>query len=194
MLSPEPQVTEASLYRRLLGTEWDLLPLAIRCMHLSEDTLEAQGTVCIHHGKSLAARLISRMFGMPPASEACPTTLAVCRENSGERWTRHFGLHRLVSTQKVDATGLLIERFGPLLLRFRVTRDAGGLRYSQVGGALTIGKAVFNLPAVLVPIVEASESEALGEGACNVRVRIAARFLGLIAFYEGTMRPLGDSR
>ncbi len=119
--------------------------------------------------------------------------LSVRPENGGERWTRLFGRYRLVSTQHLDAKGLLIERFGPLLLRFRVTREARGLRYSQVGGAIAIGKVVINLPAMLVPIVAASESEALEEGACSVRVRIAAPLVGLITSYEGTMRPQGDS-
>ena len=184
-------MAQDSLYRTLLGEEWGLVAPAVRSMHLSGDRLTANGTLRIWNGKGAGAQLLSRLFGMPPESDACETKLTVRREESGEFWIREFGAHRLVSFQCADAAGLLIERFGPLFLRFRVTRDGSGLGYLQVGGGIAIGRASLQLPAKLVPRIEASES-ANGE-ACQIHVEISVPVVGLIASYEGTMRPQGDS-
>src|SRR5687768_16385479 len=66
---------DRSLYQMLLGADWNLLPQAVRSMHLRGDVLEATGTVRVARGKHPAARLLANAIGMPRESDACQTRL-----------------------------------------------------------------------------------------------------------------------
>jgi hypothetical protein len=177
----------ATLYEHLIGPAWDGLPGSIRRVHLAADGLQAAGVFRVEHGASRAARALARLCRLPPAGEAVPLRLSVVREARGERWTRRFGPHALVTSQRGLAGGLLGERFGPLEFRFRLSAAASALRYDHLATRLCAGPLGVPLPGWLAPRITAREDATPAPDRTRVRVGISLPLVGLLLAYEGEL-------
>jgi hypothetical protein len=176
-----------SLYARVMGSDFDRLPIPIRALHnfLAPDRAAGRGSVI--RGKSIAARLAAKLGGFPAATADTPVTVDFDVTPSGETWRRDFGgqtFRSHLSTRLRQGRPILTERFGPLAFDFRLTVDAAGL-VMHLSGWRCLG---LPLPPLLMPRVEARETAA--EGRFWFNVRICLPWGPLIIHYQGWLAPL----
>ena len=181
------------LYPRLLGTSWCELDPAVRDAHADAAVARAVGSFRIRHGTGRLGRLLLRAARVPPPADAADVQLLVRRRGSVEWWHRRFGGAPLVTVQREGANGLLIERLGPVELRFRLVAVGGTLVYRQVGLAVRVGPFGLRLPRWISPQVTAREGPAGGPGQTHLAVEVAAPTGGLLFSYEGSIRWEGHS-
>jgi hypothetical protein len=176
-------VTSASLYRRLLGPDFDRLPPALRRFHDASGGGSAAGVVRIQRGGRLATRAVARMLRLPAEGDRVDVTLRVTVQKDGrERWERAFGAHRLRTTQWLER-GRLIERVGAAAFAFEVAADERGMRFRSVG-CRWLGVA---LPPRLAVGVDA---DVWGfDEHWDVKVVVRAPRTGVISSYEGRITP-----
>lgn len=169
-----------SLYASILGRRFRSLHAAIRRLH---GELEAVRGICaVAHG-NLAARVLARLLGLPRAGERQALHVAFDRFNTAgrlrEHWHRDFAGHRL-STWQWQEGDALCERFGPLVLRFRLHADPVGLRHELTACRL-FG---VRLPRWLSPVIEGTEWP-VGRQGVGFRVRVVLPLVGLLIAYGG---------
>jgi hypothetical protein len=178
----------ATLYELLIGPAWDGLPASLRHAHRGGDGGgPATGVFRVEHGSGRAARALARLCRLPAAGEAVPVRLSVTREAHGERWTRRFGGHALVTSQRALAGGILGERFGPLEFRFRIAIGDAALRYQQLATRLCVGPLGVPLPGWLAPRITAREEAGPAPNTTRVRVSIALPLVGVLLAYDGEL-------
>ncbi|HVE77318.1 MAG TPA: DUF4166 domain-containing protein [Gemmatimonadaceae bacterium] len=172
-----------SLYRRLLGRDFERLPEALRRFHDSVGGGSGAGVFRVQRGTRAPARAVARALGLPPEGDRVAVTLRVTAENDHEVWTRAFGAQRLRTRQWLEG-GRLIERTGAAKLVFDVAADERGMRFRSVGFAW-LGAP---LPASLAPEVEADVRGFAAHWEVTVLVR--APRLGVITSYQGRITPI----
>lgn len=170
----------APLYRRVMGDDFDTLPLEVRTMHgvLREGTAEGDAEV-IGAANSIG-RLIGNVMRFPPQGRY-PLRVRFIERDGVERWHRQFGSHGFASTlsQQGDA---LIECFGPLRFRFALLGDACGLRMKMSGWSL------WRIPLPLTLAPRSNAREWADEGWFHFDVPIALPLIGRIVHYRGRLR------
>lgn len=176
------------LYRPLLGRDWALLDPAVRKFHQVDGPRHGSGVFSIKHGTTLLARLLIAAASLPSAGVDVRVMLDVIPCKEGESWRRRFGERVFLTRQRMGQANLLMEEFGPIRIRYRLSVVDGALLYRQVAASLCLGGAGRPLPSWLVPHVSAREwSE--GDGPwVRVRVSVLHRFLGSIFEYEGRIQ------
>ena len=173
---------ETCLYERIMGSDWQLLDPAIQHFHES-DSIE--GTFSIQRGTGFLARAVMWFWRLPPNGESVPTHLLLRRSDGGEEWLRRFGTRELRSVQW-EAGGVLMERFGAVQLRMRLTVEGSALAYELHGIDLKLGNLRLSLFPWLRPRIQARE-RADGE-TIHVTVRAEAPITGLLVAYDGTLQ------
>jgi hypothetical protein len=184
------RTSPAGLYRQLLNASWDDLGEAVRRLHGDGETIRAAGTFRVRHGHGRLARWLVRLAGLPAESEAVEVRLVITRRDSGEEWSRAFAGRPLVSLQWQRPGGLLAERMGLLVIRFRLEVTGGALIYHSQGAALRLGPLGIPLPRWCSPHISAWEKPAGGEEHIQVAVEVRLPFLGLLLAYEGTLTSI----
>ena len=166
------------LYQGLLGAEWDELPAAVRRAH---DGRPLSGRGCFHVRWSRWPWLrgLAWVCGLPRPGVDVPVELEVEPDASGETWRRRFAGRPFVTRQWREGPEL-IERSGPLELRFRLRGGTAGLVFEPRGARL--GR--LPLPAWLSPRVVASVR---GEDELEVAVRLEIPALGELCRYAGRL-------
>ena len=180
------------LYPRLLGRAWWDLDPAIRRAHPAGAIVRAEGILCVRHGTGLLRRLLLVAAGVPPPAERVSVQLVVSRRGRVERWQRTFGARRLATCQS-EAGGLLVERAGPLEIRFRLTVRDGSLLYRQVGLALCLGPLRLPLPRWLALHIAGREGPTGDPDRTSLTVEVAGPRGGLLFSYHGSVRWEGTS-
>lgn len=173
-----------ALYPRLLGDSWYELAGPVRRMHLDGASFRGGGSFRVRHGTGRWARFLAWLVRMPRATGAADVRLTITPLGCGERWERSFDGRSLVTTQRGNPDGGLVERVGPLELRFRLEVRDGALFYRPAGADLRFGPLQLPLPRPVAPCVEARE-EPDGLLRTRVRVIVTAPFAGLLVSYEG---------
>jgi hypothetical protein len=180
---PGARVTSASLYRRLLGPDFDRLPPALRRFHDASGGASAAGVVCVRRGGPPVARAVARILRLPPEGDRVDVRLRVTAENDGrECWERMFAAHRLRTTQWLER-GRLVERVGAAAFTFDVAADERGMRFRSVG---------FRWLGVPVPprLAIGIDADVRGfDEHWNVKVIVRAARAGVISSYEGRITP-----
>jgi hypothetical protein len=171
-----------SLYRRLLGDDFDRLPPALRDFHDVERERHFRAVFRITRGRGWVRGLLCRLGRLPPAGAEVPLRLRVVPEGERERWVRDFGGHRMESVQWA-AGGLMHESLGAVRLAFRLTVDGTALRLEAVR-AWVLG---VRWPMALAP--RGSGVEVGGADGCAIVARAEAPLLGLLIRYEGLVVP-----
>lgn len=182
----DPSLGGGSLYGSLLGTTWADLHPSVRHFHHGGTPVQGIGRFKICRGSTTLARLLARLFRLPPAAASVPTRLIIFADSGGETWQRTFGTHRLVSRQRNLSGRLLAERFGVLELWFRLDVVEGGIVYRQVGAAVRLGLWLARLPRWMSPHVVAQEMPAADNSrTTNVRVHVRVPLAGDLISYAG---------
>jgi len=174
--SPEP------LYARIMGRDFERLPAAVRALHLVNGDFAASGIAEIARGRNVAARLIGRVMGFPPAGSGVPVSVWMREQQGVETWRRDFG-GSCFESRLSNRGGRLVERFGPIRFEMDLRLERNGLsmpfRRWWVGPLL--------MPRFLLPRGLACEYEA--EGRFHFDVPIALPLVGLLIHYKGWLIP-----
>ncbi len=171
------------LFRRLLGRRFATLPAAVQAVHGAEGPATFSGRAVTRSGRSLPARLMRGLLGMPRTGR-CDVEVRLLPDPRGETWARRFGPSRFSSrlVGSVDL-GVFEERFGPLRFRFELLTTPSGVLWRMIG----FGVLGLPLPRFLGPKVAARADEVAG----HYRFRVAVRhpWFGLMFAYRGDLRP-----
>ena len=89
-----------NLYRRILGSAYDALPLEIRAMHRAT---AARGEASVERGAGLLGKLAGWFVGFPGATPRTPVRVNFDRADGRETWTRSFGAETFRSEQFVGS-------------------------------------------------------------------------------------------
>src|SRR5207249_9142650 len=77
---------EPCLYARVLGSEWESLPIPIRRFHDPGGRVITAGRFDVDHGTGLLARILASIFRLPRPGLARATTLEVLKDGYSECW------------------------------------------------------------------------------------------------------------
>ncbi|HEY0234219.1 MAG TPA: DUF4166 domain-containing protein, partial [Afipia sp.] len=127
---------DTSLFRRLIGRRFDLLPRAFRIVHDGRTDASFHGNAVVRIGQSLAARLITRIMNLPrPGTHRIEVRIAPGPD--GETWTRTFGTASFRSClSDAPRLGEFQEVFGPLRFSFDLQSSAAGVKWQFTGWSL----------------------------------------------------------
>ena len=200
-----PLRSDWPLFRRLLGSCWELLPPAIQRLHSVTTFSTFTGECTVERGRNPLARLVAYIVGFPRAGASQKITVSIAVEAEGERWTRNVAGREFSSRQRLspdrplrssgvgklegDVTplkagycagqSLLREHFGALAFDIELTATDGTLKY-VVSHSYLLG---IPLPLWLGPKSTACESAE--DGCFRFDVEIRHVFMGRIVRYRG---------
>jgi hypothetical protein len=175
-----------SLYRRVLGERYELMPAPLRVLHDMKDG-RAAGRAEIDGAATGAGRLIARLFGMPRAGSDVSVTVDFASRGDGEIWSRDFAGQRLRSTQYPGAgrwRGMLVERLGVMTYVLAVPVSPDGLDLKIVAGRC-LG---LPMPRFALPRIVASE-RVDAQGRFRFAVEIGLPLVGRLVRYRGWLEP-----
>jgi hypothetical protein len=180
-----------TLYQRLLGPQFDLLPRVLRQFHSRPDGGLAQGSVAVQRGSGFVRHTMATALRLPTAGTLIPLRLQVIPQADGEHWIRHFG-DQCLETRQWCERGLLIEKAGPLLFAFKVTATMTSLSFEMVQNRVAFPYSRFGFPLV-VPFLRVSAlatgDETVGPEEWRIRVEMQMPLLGTLTTYSGEIRP-----
>jgi hypothetical protein len=176
----------------VLGSDFSRLPEPVRRLHgLAEDVVTT-GLAEIVRSRNPLARLLCSLAGLPSPGTDVPVTVAFGVHERSEYWRRRFGGRGYASRfTAADGAqrGLLVERFFPFRLYFRLTASAHGLAWRLVEWRL-FG---FPLPRRTLPEVNCFESADGARFVFDINVRFP--MIGPVIHYRGWLlpaKPLGE--
>jgi Domain of unknown function (DUF4166) len=171
-----------SLYRRLLGSRFELLPGVLRRFHDADGGGRALGTFQVERGRGLLRNALASLMGFPKAGIDVPVTLKVSIEGDRERWSRRFG-DMSVESKQWEKDHLLIEEYGMNSFSSSVAVVGSDVIY-EFQRAWLVG---IPLPSWLSPRIDGLVTGE--ETGWRVVVRVFAPVLGEILHYEGWVQP-----
>lgn len=175
----------ASLYRSVIGDDFDRLPDSLRQFHELPHGGRATGHFEIERGASMLARLVALLLRLPLAGTDIPLKLDVAVDGLRERWVRDFAGRCLNSTQWTR-NGMLIERVGLGQFGFDLVADDDGLRF--------VSKRLWLLsipvPSFLSPRITAT-AVAVEQG-WRVAMTMTLPWGALLLRYDGNVIPEQD--
>lgn len=176
-----------SLYRRVLGNDWDHLSAAIRGLHeMSEGNAIFRGRAIVERGRRPFAGLAAAIAGFPSAGEDVPVEIRFACADGREVWTRRFGDKVLRSSQQKTEDRkerLLAEHFGPFRILCALEPEENRL-HLRVRGWSFLG---LPLPAFLAPGGRTFEEDR--DGLFHFHVEVESPMTGLIVRYRGWLKP-----
>jgi Domain of unknown function (DUF4166) len=178
---------ERTLYRTLLGPEFERLPPAIRDMHAHAP--RAHGRADITRGAHPLAQLICTLVRLPKSGRDVTVETIFKPIEGGERWTRVFG-GQSFSTDMVIDTGAphprLFEKFGPLKFLLKVVATDAGT------DLVPEGVSVFGVPLPRALCPEATGRERVKDGRYHFDVVVRFPIAGDVIRYDGLIDPVMD--
>ncbi|MBZ7920775.1 DUF4166 domain-containing protein [Ensifer adhaerens] len=181
---------QKSLYRQILGRDWDRLPGSIRVLHeKSEGHAIFRGRAVVERGGSVWARLVASVLGFPGASPDVPVEIHFACRNGREVWTRRFGAKVLRSAQhRIERPNeqWLAEEFGPFRILCALEPTENRL-YLSVRAWSFLG---LPLPLVLAPGGRTFEEDR--DGLFHFHVEVESPLTGMIVRYRGWLRPADE--
>jgi len=172
-----------SLFRRLLGPAFERLPAPIRRLHDLAGEHAFSGRAEVERGRSLPARLVGRLIGLPKAGKDLPARVVIAADPQRETWTRRIGSGRFRS-HLAEGRGreahLLVERFGRATMTIALVREGERLAYVVRGWRL----CGVPMPRRLAPSGRTTESVDAA-GRFRFEVEIVLPLGGLLARYRG---------
>ncbi len=121
--------TSEALFPSLLGdAAWRDLPGPVQHMHGDAPRVVARGEADVEGDNNVIVRMLRRVLGLPSPGMQQALEICIEREGSREIWTRRFarGHMRSVLDRDMESADLL-ERLGPVTLRFQLHHDANGI-------------------------------------------------------------------
>lgn len=166
------------LYRRLLGERFEALPPRVRELHDVVGASSWTGRADVERGRSLTARVVATLFGLPPAGRDQALRVTFQVDGDREIWSRTFG-NTVFRSVQYERGGLLRERVGPSTFVFALDTSTDGMAL-KLQGVRFLGAP---LPRFLAPSVRTFESER--DGRYHFEVEAALPLLGRIVRYAG---------
>lgn len=175
------------LYRQILGDAFDALPPQLQALHDQSCARSWEGSARVQRGSGMIARLVAKLFRFPAANDDVPVKVHFNPNPDGsETWRRTFGGHSFSPRQSLGRAKnehLLVERFGPVTFALAlVVRDHRlflvARRWSVLG---------LPLPRFLLPNGVSFEEQTNGH--FRFDVEISGPIVGLIAAYQGELKP-----
>jgi hypothetical protein len=188
-----PSNTENSrrIYPQLLDKNWDKMPIAIKTMHLTTETI--LGVFTVTHGKSKFAKLIARLLNCPKESKTAHVTLQITPNSKIEKWNRTFNQDNLITKQWVGNQGFLLEQWGHFQMQLQLHYENNTLYYGQKSLSIHFGKLFLKLPSWLQPKINAYETIGTNTNQVLVHVEVKLPFIGLLIQYDGNLNiPMAD--
>ena len=175
---------ESPLYRKILGSAFDLLPKRVQELHNGQAERSWSGRAQVRRGKGTMAKIVCKLIGFPSYSDDVAVTVTFEPKQSEERWTRSFGGRTFASIQSIGTAKnqhLMVERFGVVSVSLALIVDAERLfliprRWSILG---------ISMPKSLLPNGKAFEAEENGNFCFDVE--ISTPITGLIVAYKGQL-------
>jgi hypothetical protein len=162
------------------------LPVVIKRFHDGSLSPVWAGRATIRRGKSVLARCIGKLIGLPDAAGDASVRVSVEREANGtERWTREFNGNAFYSVMNRGNDNTFWERFGLLNFKLKLRVEGGKLIYP-------ITKACFcglPMPPFLLPSTGAFETVD-EHGRFVFDVLITLPFGGVLVHYRGWLEPV----
>ncbi len=171
------------LYRRLLGERFETLPPRVRELHDVVGASTWSGRADVERGRSLAARVVATLFGLPPAGHDQALRVTFQVDGNREIWSRMFG-NAVFRSVQYERGGLLNERVGPSTFVFALDTSADGMAL-VLRGVRFLGVP---LPRFLAPSVRTFESER--DGRYRFEVEASLPLLGRIVRYVGWLEKV----
>jgi len=168
------------LFRELIGSGFADLPFQVRNVHEDRAETALVGRCRIDRGRGWLSAIFGALSSLPPAGGDVPVRVTIRRDALGERWTRDFGGHPMVSTLRAR-DGLLEERLGPTTFRFELIADRARITW-KIAGARVLGIPV---PASWFSGVMASES--VDSERYRFDVEASLPVVGFLVRYQGTL-------
>lgn len=166
------------LYRRLLGARFDALSPRVAALHDVAAVSVWRGRADVERGRSLIARALASLLGLPPAGRDQPLEVTFTPDGGTELWERRFG-DAVFRSLQYERRGLLRERVGPVTLVFALDVSPAGLALVPKG----VRCFGVPLPRFALPAVRTLESER--DGRYRFEVEGSLPLLGLLVRYEG---------
>lgn len=176
-----------SLYQKILGDAFNMLPPQIQALHRERDARIWGGEAEVEGGENLISRLVATLFGFPRKAGHANVKVEFCPDETGEMWERNFN-GKIFRSYQTAGTGkyahLLTERFGAVTvgLALVIKNDELHLvprRWTLLG---------FPLPIFLLPNGASFECEQ--DGVFNFNVTIKAPLIGRVVAYRGWLKPV----
>jgi hypothetical protein len=175
-----------TLMERVLGADFVRLPPAMKRLAEVHDVDRFVGVASVERGAGLLSRLIGKMIGFPPATDAVEVEVIKTVTAAGENWTRRFGDRSFVShlSHRSSEPGILRERFGPMSFSIRLTVDGERVmwpveRWRYLG---------LPMPRALRPKSDSIE-RVDEQGRFRFRVEISLPVVGFVVRYQGWLEP-----
>ncbi len=178
-----------AIFPAVLGDTFHELPKPLQELHRGECDSEWTGNASTRGAQNFAGRIVAALIGLPADDHQTDARVSIGVTREGETWTRSFGGKQFRSYLSLGTgreAGLMRERFGIITVAMAITWKDGQLWF--VPRRWRIGS--LPLPSALLP--EGDSSECVRDGAFAFNVRVEAPVIGLIAAYEGTLRPQSD--
>lgn len=178
-----------TMYQKLLGARFDILPKPIRAMHLG--VRRATGLADIKRGTSLLAQLICRIARVPQSGEGVVVETAFTPIDNGERWTRSFNGEEFHTELRIANRGAepeLTESFGLLRFRLRMAVHEDGVDLIPEG----VSMFGIGLPRFLCP--GAVGLERVRDGKYRFDVSVRAPLAGELVSYSGWLEPVVEGK
>lgn len=171
------EMSYTPLYQRVMRQAFHLLSQPVRAMHEVFGDGGAEGEAVVSRGDSLAARLVAKLFGFPPAGHH-PLHVSFKEECGTEQWTRDFS-GQCFSSRLSEEKGHLVERFGALRFAFNLLPRGNGLSMEIRGWS------IFGIPLPLFLAPRSIAYEWAEGDRFHFDVSIALPLIGLIVHYRG---------
>lgn len=171
-------MNQASLYRQVMGSDFQQLARAVRQFHSLSGPHVLRGEVAIDAPHGRLASLLARCIGAPLTTTRGAIRFDLDASPGLETWTRHFP-GRTMTSRLARRDAQLVERLGPARLTFRLAQAGGTLRMQLV----RLHVLGVPCPSWLMPRVIAQESG--DEGRLHFFVQASVAGLGLVASYRG---------
>ncbi len=169
-----------SLYQAAMGPDFYKMPTVFQKMHGAERPFLATGTMEIVYGKSILAKFCTPFMPIPPKG-SYPLELEIAADKKGERWTRTFPQHKMVSLQYIHR-GKMHEQFGLSHFAFDLQLSDTTLRFNCLGqyfGFLPLPRFLSIKPDAIATAIDNKSWE----------MKVSIRLWGiLLAEYKGIMR------
>ncbi|TQV79592.1 DUF4166 domain-containing protein [Denitrobaculum tricleocarpae] len=176
-----------SMYRQIIGGDYDRLPPLVRNMHEVKGRHTARGRGRVERGSNFAGRRLADFLGMPPEAADIPVETTFFLDQGAETITRNYNGAILITRQAIaksrSAVGeaLLLEKFGPVALFLALEGTEEGITFHLRRCSL-LG---LKLPRMLSPRLVAREQ--VRGGRYHYFVRIELPLIGSLIEYEGLL-------
>jgi hypothetical protein len=164
-----------------LGASLSAAPAAVRATHRAGPVTRLRGDASVEGAATPVARLIARLFGLPPSSRSVSVRVTKRLLGGGiEEWERDFAGQRMTSRLRALGPGRVRESFGPFHFDLALTADAEGVTLRAVAWRL----GPLAMPSWLAPRSIATEKQDANGRFC-FDVPIELPLIGRLTHYSG---------